>query len=796
MQRKLGRAVGKRLKPFAESLRKYVRWNTIKALFDEDWYAASYPDIPRGRKSCWKHYKKFGLWEGRNPNAFFDSEWYLASYPDVAASGIPALIHYVDHGAKELRNPYPNFDARVYVHKYPKGSKNPLLHYLRIGRKRNFIFGEPINREVASDDIYSMIPSFERRMAISIVIPVYKGFKETRHCLESVLADRVRAPDEVIVVDDCSPDREISTWLRSLSETGAIRLIRNELNRGFVASVNIGMQEAGTNDVVLLNSDTIVPPGWLGRLEQQAYGRERVGTVTPLSNNATICSYPNTMGGPLPTGYSIEQIDTAAKIANPGMSIKIPTAVGFAMYIRRQCIEDVGLFDEETFGLGYGEENDFSLRANSRGWLNILACDVFVYHHGEVSFGVNSSRKESAYKKFTTKHPYYEKALQEYVSKNLTAASQFRLSARLFEGGSKNVILLVTHDLGGGTERHVQELIWNYSGVYEFVLLRASGRNCKVTIPSLEGHATLVFDQCDIDQILEVLASLSIKKAHIHHVFGLTLNLRQILKSLDIPFVFTLHDYHVLCPRINLGHPRTGRYCLEAPVAVCNSCIAASPEPQIEAKNIFAHRWKYDWLISEAESVICPSEDSKARLIRYGFDERISVNPHENLPSSEADEPALGVRQTIRVGLIGVLALHKGLDVVKETIMASGKENIEFVLIGKSNPPLKFARRVKYHETGHYREDDLQNMIATHDIDVLWFPAVWPETYSYTLSAALVSRKPIVAVNLGAFPERLKGRKHTCLVSHLADTAEWIASFKEAIRSKDKIQDQDANAIQ
>ena len=65
------------------------------------------------------------------------------------------------------------------------------------------------------------------------------------------------------------------------------------------------------------------------------------------------------------------------------------------MYIRRDCLNDVSLFDADRFGRGY-EENDFCLRASAQGWRHLLACDTFVFHSGEVSFGADSlSGKEA-----------------------------------------------------------------------------------------------------------------------------------------------------------------------------------------------------------------------------------------------------------------------------------------------------------------------------------------------------------------------------------------------------------------
>ena len=134
---------------------------------------------------------------------------------------------------------------------------------------------------------------------------------------------------------------------------------------------------------MLLNSDTLVAPGWLERLRQAAYAAPDIGTATPLSNSASILSYP----GPAEANPMSDIADTArltmlAHKANAGSVVDIPVAVGFCMYIRRDCLDSVGLFRTDLFAQGYGEENDFCLRARHLGWRHVAAPGVFVAHAG------------------------------------------------------------------------------------------------------------------------------------------------------------------------------------------------------------------------------------------------------------------------------------------------------------------------------------------------------------------------------------------------------------------------------
>lgn len=253
---------------------------------------------------------------------------------------------------------------------------------------------------------------------VDVIIPVYRGLQETRRCIESVLGCRQETYLEVVVVDDASPEPELADYLNSLAASSSITLLRNQSNLGFVQSVNLGMSLHPKRDVVLLNSDTLVANDWLDRIRRCAYGAAKVGTVTPFSNNATICSYPVFCAeNALPEGVELSELDKMFRRVNHGKSVEIPTAVGFCMYIRRACLDQVGLFDAGNFGKGYGEENDFSLRASQQGWLNLLCADTFVYHAGGVSFGAEKdARVAAALDALHRLHPGYEDLIQRFVA--------------------------------------------------------------------------------------------------------------------------------------------------------------------------------------------------------------------------------------------------------------------------------------------------------------------------------------------------------------------------------------------
>jgi GT2 family glycosyltransferase len=279
---------------------------------------------------------------------------------------------------------------------------------------------------------------------VDVIVPVYGGLQSTMRCIDAVLLGGGRF--ELLVINDASPDAAITERLRERAANGEFTLVENPHNLGFVATVNRGMQVHPDRDVVLLNADTAVPAGWLDRIQHTAYSNEWIGTVTPFSNNATICSYPLPLiANDLPAGYDVASLDAMFEAANHRLCLDIPTAVGFCMYIRRDCLEQVGPFDEEHFHRGYGEETDFSMRAAKQGWRNVAAADVFVYHEGCVSFGAEAAILQAqASKQMQKLHSEYGTTVERFLSEDPLAFARAAVdSARVLRRGPAQIELVM-----------------------------------------------------------------------------------------------------------------------------------------------------------------------------------------------------------------------------------------------------------------------------------------------------------------------------------------------------------------
>ena len=224
---------------------------------------------------------------------------------------------------------------------------------------------------------------------ISIIIPIYNAYEDTKKAIESVFMNTT-LKFNLILIDDCSTDNRISLLLDKYEKYENVLIIRNEKNNGFTKNVNIGIKSC-TTDVVLLNSDAIVTPKWDQKLIFSAYSDEKIGTITPFSNASDVSVPIIDKNNKLPDFLNLNEMAHLVEKISCNGNIQAPTGNGFCLFIKRAAINDIGLFDEEAFDKGYGEETDFTMRLNQKGWKNIRNDSIFIYHNRSASF---SSKKE------------------------------------------------------------------------------------------------------------------------------------------------------------------------------------------------------------------------------------------------------------------------------------------------------------------------------------------------------------------------------------------------------------------
>jgi|GEM_PF-3744127 Predicted glycosyltransferases len=612
---------------------------------------------------------------------------------------------------------------------------------------------------------------------VDVVVPVYGGLEETQECIESALATLPHWA-QLVVINDASPEPELTQWLRERAETARFKLLENEQNLGFVATVNRGMKLNPKRDVLLLNSDVEVANDWLERIREAAYSRSRVGSITPFSNNATICSFPNFCeDNELFMGMNVQQLDDQfSTYGRENNLVEVPTGVGFCMYIRRDCLNEVGYFDVETFGRGYGEENDWCQRAAKAGWPNFHQLNVFVYHKGGVSFaGEQNPRKTRALELLNELHPNYTKDVMDFIAHDPAKKARQQMLLRILAKKDVSKVLLVSHKMGGGVTQHLHELVKFYKDKAHFLLLtpEEEGRSVALSLNTNEAvyREKFIIDVAHgYDTLVNLLRFIGVGHIHFHHMIGVADKIGELKNSLSCTYDITIHDYYFVNANPTLTD-KNGIFAGDVIAIRDKLCSEHYPIPG----GMSAEQWRAKLLpwIENAERVIFPSADTQVRFMR-DFPSCAQKSVIAWHPDYEVAAPYPEVKSTYQAGqklkvlVLGAISREKGALMLDEVANDLKHEDIEFHLLGYAFRPLCDA--VKGH--GAYSSRDLQQKLDEIKPDVIWYPAQWPETYSYTLSIALEYGIPVVVPNIGAFGERVVGRRDSRVIA-------WDTSAKK-----------------
>ena len=312
-----------------------------------------------------------------------------------------------------------------------------------------------------------------------------------------------------------------------------------------------------------------------------------IGTITPFSNNAEICSFPRFCED---NAWPLDRDPAPDRAARSRMRRcrPIPTcrpASGFCMFVRRAVIDAIGTFDM-AFGAGYGEENDFCLRAARAGWRNVLADDAFVVHTGGRSFagrkaelGATQSRRGCS-----QRHPHYDEMVARYIAADplraLREAAQTRLDAQRAAArrAARHPSPWRRHgDARARADRRVARPVAALSGgrrrrrwQVEEHRRRRQRRHVRRSRASRdERWRDFVGGLCgDVSRRPHPSAQ------HLRAA-GRACSKRSMTAAL--PFGYTLHDLNFACPTITFLEP-DGRYCGGVTDArTCQACLAAQP---------------------------------------------------------------------------------------------------------------------------------------------------------------------------------------------------------------------------
>ncbi|MGE0451633.1 MAG: glycosyltransferase [Vicinamibacterales bacterium] len=682
-----------------------------------------------------------------------------------------------------------------------------------------------------------------------IVIPIYNAFPETVACIESVCR-RTDSPFRLLLINDGSVDPRVSDLLHSLDGTSSgMRVVDRAENRGFVATVNEGFALSAPNPAVILNSDTVVSTGWLRRMVAAARSRPRVATVTPLTNSGTICSVPEPwIFNTLPEGYDVQTFGELIATLSLRIRPEVPTGVGFCMWVSREALDEVGPFDEQAFGRGYGEENDFCQHAIRAGFINLIADDAFVYHVDHASFGGEWSwRAAENLARVEARNPTYLAEIHALVADHPLALFHDYLTRAIAGGPAAPPcirVLHVLHSIGGGSDKHVADLASTTDARVQSFVLRCDGHALAIdefwrgrqlrtlTFPLRVPLKTAWTRSSDAysEAFDAACWALKINIVHVHQILWNTFDIADVAGRRGIPYLYTGHDYYMVCPQYTLTDPAGNRCCggeegaSPDRVRSCLKSLGLSPEDLAE------HRQRAERFLAGAAQVLFPARRpldivgacypaiaGAAAVVPHGLDAHLEeqaesrADAHGCVSGSVPDDADVGVddgedlvarpdaveeRPTptaapqraaippLNVALVGRINRNKGLDVFRAVLKANRRDELVFHLFGITSDdrmnelPLNTPTRVDGSwvvNHGPYRERDIIGLIRCHDIHVGLQPAIWEETFSYTLSEFALAAIPVVAGDFGAPGERITRHSLGWTVADIDDPSEILA---------------------
>lgn len=609
-----------------------------------------------------------------------------------------------------------------------------------------------------------------------IIVPIYNAFDCLKECIDSVLKMTDFNETHLILIDDKSPDERVLPLLEKYEKefTDRVTVLKNEKNLGFVGTVNRGMRYS-KNDVLLLNSDTVVTKGWLKKIRKCAYIDDYVATVTPLSNNATLASVPKMFeDNRIPNGYTLDEMAELVEKCSMKLYPEIPTAHGFCMYIKRQALNKVGYFDEENFGKGYGEENDFSFRCFKYGYRHLLCDDTYIFHKESQSFLDTKKMHDVEMERL---HPLAKKKTDiwnqigdiEKIGKNIELA--------LGKNGERKNILVVIHDFDlknlGGTTMHAMDLIDNMRDEYNFHVLYPDGNNYVVhsfyeksdVVTSVYEKPFVIeeiqFYSIDYEKMMkEIIKDYGISYIHVHHLMGHCFSLVDVCEKSNIKYAITLHDY----------------YLIEAKVGVIEKEVGSKNNEEIDL-----NEWRKNSkrLLRGASEIFVPSNYVKDVFQKFFKLKKISVIEHGvNLKKMKK---TWDLGDTWNIAFVGVMCPHKGIKVL-EGLVKNAPNNLNVHLFGTLPPEKKYGRRFINH--GQYDRDDLPKLFEENKIDLVCILSLWPETYSYTATEAIASGIPVVSFDLGAIKERIEKNNLGFTISYTEDGAVVTEKVCEILNNK------------
>jgi GT2 family glycosyltransferase len=740
-------------------------------------------------------------------SGLFDRDYYCFSHPEALAGRFPSpLLDFCLRGVKARRVPDPVLDAFVSSDPEPP-ERNPLLVHARrfpgivptpetVKAIRPDLYPKRVAEEAArAARLASMLRAAPVRRAraeaaakppLAVVVPVH-DHPELLPPLAASLLEHTPGDVLLLFVDDASRDPRVRPALRRLAAAWPRRVAVECLDQGlgFAGACNHGIRAAGRRDVILLNSDTVVSPRWSDVLRLAVYGGGRVGSASAVSNNSGFVSVPEKGFNAMPEGLSVDET-ARAWLHFPDIVFDCHMGHGFCLYLRREMLDEVGLFDVETFGKGYGEEVDLCLRSFHRGWLHRIVPRAFVWHLNAASFGSagKDERTRRAGELLLARYPE-RPAFQNANLRGLALARPaFRETATRLAKGPRpkpRVLFVLGGTAAGGAMHAACDLASILRDSIECFLLSCRERRILLSVfrentfepvdervfPDFTPLGAHVLPDAD-DAIVDWVLAHGIELVHVLHLFRVSAGFFRRLRDLHVPVVFSFSDYYAACPAANLLDTR-GVFHPEgiADGKTVFGWTEKSHRHPMRLHPAFCETWKRRFeedIAPFCSAFATASRDAKTRLQALLPVLRERERDFAVIPSGRTF-PAFGQfavpprdGEPVRILVPGVFRPGRGSALVEAMAAEDGGRTVEFHVLGadgKPGAPKRAPQKGLIFHGAYRRGGFAERVQGIRPAFALVVPP-WPEPRCPVVAECWAAGLPVAANDWGAPGERLR----------------------------------------
>ncbi|PKH57894.1 glycosyltransferase [Halomonas sp. ATBC28] len=616
---------------------------------------------------------------------------------------------------------------------------------------------------------------------VSVIVPIFNALDDVKCCVERLL-QYTRPNVEVLLINDASTDPGVRQFLDSVSLPAHYHVYHNADNLGYTRTVNRGIELAGERDVILLNSDARVTPRWVEGLQRAVATDPLIATATPMSAWAGAFSAPTISNdNPLSSETSEADYAVAFRRHSLGLYPSVPTGNGFCLYIRRAALSQFGVFDAEAFPRGYGEENDFCMRARAAGWFNVIDDRTYVFHERNQSFGEQKRALMDAGRAVVDKrYPDYSLAISVFTQSPSIAAARFiaRKAWNSVENHDPVVprVLFVISTLTGGTPQTNRDLMRAIGSEIEPWLLQCDAQTLRLYRVAAFGPDTLVHQHTlsepveplthvshEYDRVIQHwLAAYDFAVMHIRHLAWHSLNLPRLAQAEGVRVIKSFHDFYTACPTVKLLD-ENNVYCAGQCTNTKGTCQpelwqATGQQPVFPA---LKHHWVYQWRQQFVEKVVpyCDEfvtthasvKETLLPLLKLPAD-NFHIIPHgRDFPCFYQLAAPYQPGEAIRILVLGHINEAKGSQLIQQLANQDKGQSLHFHILGDT----ELAEQPGIILHGSYQRDELAALVADINPHVGAVISIWNETWSHTLTELWALGLPAIVSDFPTLQDRV-----------------------------------------